>query len=705
MTILLVDLYDSFTYNLQRLVETASGDEVVVVHNDSIAPERLDRVLDGVDAVVVGPGPGHPANPGDVGVLPLLFGRSLPVPVLGICLGFQSMCLEAGCRVEQTEPRHGQVYAIHPWDPTPPADPVMLTMWNSPLSCVRYHSLEVLLEGDNVVPLAYAQDGDRRVLMAGRHASKPFWGVQYHPESICSEKGHELVLNFMGAAREWNQTHRSVRATSLPPPDVPHQLNHQERATVTPAPQVHAFSSPHSPIDVCSHWLATTPAVLLNLAAAPGEWSIMGEIIDGESPVISHSTQGNGTVSTGKWGVPEATEESALVWDVMARFMDERIIQYSNPHGLPFVGGLVGVVSYEEGQYVDTQAPSPTSTPIPDTRLVFVERAVVHKTGTNQYFAVSIRPNDNAWVELVEARVGGLTPEAPAPNSVAELCSTPPKITLPLFLSYSSAYTACQEHLHAGNLYELCLTTDATIELPTSVSPWDVYRVLAHRNPLPYLCFLQFGDCFLVLLLPERFLSWSSGGKVQLRPIKGTVRKGPGMTTVEEATAVLHTPKELGENLMIVDLIRHDLHSMMPDVRVSQLMAVEEYKTVFQLVSVIEGQLPATGARGIDVLASSLPPGSMTGAPKKRSVEILAQLEKRRRGLYSGVCGYWSVTDDADWSVVIRLVFGYADDQGNSKESQVFRIGAGGAVTVLSTLEGEWEEMEIKLASAMQAFQ
>ena len=238
----------------------------------------------------------------------------------------------------------------------------------------------------------------------------------------------------------------------------------------------------------------------------------------------------------------------------------------------------------------------------------------------------------------------------------------------------------------------------------------------------------------LVSSSPERFFSWKNdydrGTEVnkdfikvgQLRPIKGTLRKREGLTR-DQAQELLNDPKELGENLMIVDLIRHDLYShcdsdnnnndcstmaKVTNVRVPKLMIMEEYKTAYQLVSVIEcdilsptNHLASRVSRGFQILSTSLPPGSMTGAPKKRSVQLLQNdLESSygQRGIYSGVFGYWSMDDQADWSVVIRSMFSY------DKGLKDWRIGAGGAITVLSTDIGEWEEMNVKLDSILQIF-
>lgn len=142
------------------------------------------------------------------------------------------------------------------------------------------------------------------------------------------------------------------------------------------------------------------------------------------------------------------------------------------------------------------------------------------------------------------------------------------------------------------------------------------------------------------------------------------------------------------------DLVADSLHSVR-NVHVPKLMSVEEYETVYQLVSVIEGDISHSKSR-ISALAQSLPPGSMTGAPKKRSCELLQQLEGGKpRGLYSGVIGYLDVGGGADFSVVIRTAFKW-DGEGD-----VWRVGAGGAITALSEIDAEWHEMLTKRQSVL----
>lgn len=188
--------------------------------------------------------------------------------------------------------------------------------------------------------------------------------------------------------------------------------------------------------------------------------------------------------------------------------------------------------------------------------------------------------------------------------------------------------------------------------------------------------------------------------------MKGTVKKTAEMTR-RKAEAILATPKESAENLMIVDLIRHDLHSAMKTeaaVTVPELMVIEDFHTVYSMSSRINAIISDSAPKervptALETLSECLPPGSMTGAPKKRSCEILNSLESRPRQVYSGVLGYLDFGGAAQFSVLIRSVF-----KSDEENIDTWRIGAGGAVTILSTEQGEWEEMITKLESSMGIF-
>lgn len=314
---------------------------------------------------------------------------------------------------------------------------------------------------------------------------------------------------------------------------------------------------------------------------------------------------------------------------------------------------------------------------------------------------------------------------------------------------YDLMITTSKKLIRQGDSYELCLTDQTILRFPSmenglvyepceerdhlrfkrsewhaSPMEWSMYLRLRRLNIAPFSAYVRLGALTLLSTSPERFMSWDRPHaevdvnensaivqNCQFRPIKGTVKKFSSDGTkvpIEEAIKVLNTTKERAENLMIVDLIRHDLHGVVGagNVTVPQLMAVEEYATVYQLVSVIEGKISSVqtpGKSGIDVLAASLPPGSMTGAPKLRSCQRLKRLDATvPRSVYSGVLGYMCVTGRGDFSVVIRSMFKWDGSGGMGKDD--WRIGAGGAITALSTEKAEWEEMVLKMNSTLDLF-
>ncbi|KAI5959331.1 ABZ1 [Candida theae] len=755
--ILLIDSYDSFTNNLAQLIKDTTNQEVIIVHNDAFQPHEYEsfytQIKQHFQYIVIGPGPGHPANAEDVGIIGWLLHRiaedSISVPVLGICLGFQSICHEFGNRVDRlTEVKHGQIYDIHPIGEN------KLLLGLSRFPSVRYHSLYVDLKtlNEEIEPLAFCLEenktglDDGEILMAVKHRKHPFYGVQYHPESICSESGRQLIVNFTEIANEVNSIYRESLAgrqnnyfEGLRGHEV-HETSLVEGSKLPFQLDKITFEEIHLPesitaIDVCDHFYqksGTADFVLLNSASIPGEWSIIGFPIPGESEVITHSVDNMDQIvlskykSNGKEIVDVHGHDGA--WRYIANAMHDRFIsrdeikskvQNYPQREVPFFAGYMGLISYEEGQHLVFDKIKPLCESTPDLKLVFIQRSLIFDHVTKEWFIISINDWSN-WTSDITHELSNVKPMDldKIALSVKDLALEEDvdsiKFELPSQDFYRKQFAKCQEYLHSGDSYELCLTTQSKIYLPSYINAWDIYKVLTLRkNPSPFSCFMDFDDCCLLSSSPERFVSWKDKGKdkmVELRPIKGTVRNTPDVD-IAKATEILKTPKEMGENLMIVDLIRHDLYQFTENVKVTQLMTVEEYKTVFQLVSVIQGILDKRrGYYGIDILHRSLPPGSMTGAPKKRSVQLLQDIEnlqngcRGRRGIYSGVVGYWSVTDDSDWSVVIRSVFHYKQDFENTKETNVWRIGAGGAITVLSDVDGEWDEMNLKLASALSAF-
>lgn len=610
---------------------------VTIIKNDDLTIDDLRPYLSYFSCVVVGPGPGSPDIAEDIGLVRDLWKLKEKdiLPIFGVCLGLQSLAIENGAVLKRLHTvKHGLISQIH-------HNSTHLFESVGSIKAVRYHSLHVELKQDeDVEELAWAQDeGNGHVVMGVRHKHRPFWAVQYHPESVCTDDGGiEVVANFWRLAQDWMKI--SGRRISPWNSTVADNLGHPWPYAAPPSRPLSLIEPPSveilslkrqdlSAISICEAFGASEEMsnfVLLESAAQPGRFSIVGAI----SSSTLHITYriGDASVCFKKDG---ATSHELLgtqdIWTWLARFMRSRKVTDGHP-GLPFWGGFIGCLSYELGVHsmqIPVKRDENTNNRHPDVNLVFIERSVILDTHTGRTYVQSIAPDDYAWVSETAEVLENLPPESSSTN-------TPPtsnaSITLPDKARYISKIQQAKEHLFAGDSYELCLTTQTHISIsPSSASQssstsWERYKHLRKSNPAPHSAYLRLHPTTLLSSSPERFLSYSRGpGTIcQLRPIKGTVRKTPDITRAIAEQALVGSPKEVAENLMIVDLIRHDLHGVVgEDVVVKQFCSVEEYETVWQLVSVIEGKLSdkATSLPGVEnqlgwqVLRQCLPPGKL----------------------------------------------------------------------------------------------
>jgi para-aminobenzoate synthetase len=361
--------------------------------------------------------------------------------------------------------------------------------------------------------------------------------------------------------------------------------------------------------------------------------------------------------------------------------------------------GFAGYLGYE--LKAETGAAEAHRSRHPDATLVFAARMVAldHELA-HTYLLCLAAPGGEAeaaaWLDATEARVRAVSgDELPSHGDHA----AEPDADLELRLArsrdrYLEDIACCEELLLEGESYEICLTDE--ISAPFAAEPLDLYRRLRRVNPAPYAAYLRFGDLAVLSSSPERFLGVSRDGAVEARPIKGTSRRDAD--PAEDAllaAALAGDEKNRAENLMIVDLLRNDLGSVceMGSVEVPSLMAVESFETVHQLVSTVRGRLRAGLGVG-DCIRACFPPGSMTGAPKLRTTEIIDELEGAARGVYSGAIGYLGLGGGCDLSVAIRTI---VLDGGRAS------VGAGGAIVLGSDPEREYEEMLLKAAASLRA--
>jgi para-aminobenzoate synthetase component 1 len=248
---------------------------------------------------------------------------------------------------------------------------------------------------------------------------------------------------------------------------------------------------------------------------------------------------------------------------------------------------------------------------------------------------------------------------------------------------YLDAVARVRDYIIAGDIFQANLSQ--RFEAPLEEDPWPFYRRLREVNPAPFAAYLEFDGVAIASASPERFLQVDPDGRVETRPIKGTRPRGVSPEHDAALSQALHdSAKDRAENLMIVDLLRNDLSRVcLPgSVKVPELFALEGYRTVHHLVSTVTGRL-RPGKTATDLLAAAFPGGSITGAPKVRAMEIIAELEPSRRGIYCGSIGYLSLTGAADTSIVIRTIVALG---GHAYFS------AGGGIVVDSDPEQEYQE-------------
>ena len=379
--------------------------------------------------------------------------------------------------------------------------------------------------------------------------------------------------------------------------------------------------------------------------------------------------------------------------------------------GLPagLRGGYVGYFGYEARAAMGLEHGYPVpgylpahEAPTPDSLWLPAVRYLVHEHARPGVAARSWLVGDEPWCEAAERLLSA------ALNAAGECASenTPvnaPELTelllfpAPAAEAYMDAVRASQHEIYEGNSYEVCLTaqTNARIPNPSPELFFELYRRQRAHNSAPYAAYLRCGDFSVLSSSPERFLSVDEQRNAQTKPIKGTVPRGATPEEDAAAAAWLRTDeKTRAENLMIVDLLRNDLSTVSDpaSVRVPVLMGVESYSTVHQLVSTVSSRL-REGVSAVAAARACFPGGSMTGAPKPSTMQIIEGLEGRARGVYSGALGFVSVDGSANLSIVIRTLV--AHDEG------AVTLAAGGAIVADSDPTAEYEEMLTKLRAAL----
>jgi para-aminobenzoate synthetase len=676
---LIIDNYDSFTYNLVHLIADINQEEPLVIRNDALTWDELSGKR--FDNIIVSPGPGRPDRTADFGLSKAAI-EAAASPLLGVCLGHQGLAIASGASLEQAPTLvHGRASRIAHHG-------VGLLAGMPPLfNAARYHSFVVRRPlPATLEEIAWSEDG---LVMGISRRDRPQWGVQFHPESILTENGRILLRNFRDL---------SFRASGkLSTPRSPARAG-KRRATAPAAAARKAFwlEIPRA-IDTeavfCSLFADQPFAFWLdsNLdGSALSRWSYMGDASGPHAATAQYRCVDHTIV------IDDARGRRIESADIFQYLQSEHPSRPQSAPPCPFVGGHVGWLGYELRH--DCGSPTRRRAATPDALLIRSDRFIAVNHLEAKTYVCALDSPDEAdraqhWIHATLRQIESAnTPPVDLPHAIdrpLEFRMRDGKA------SYLSKVAGCLELIAQGETYQVCLTNE--LSCAATVEPLRVYRTMRRVNPAPFAAFLKWPGGSALSASPERFLAVDADGNIEAKPIKGTVRRDADPLQDKGLVDMLRASrKNRAENGMIVDLLRHDLSRCCETgtVSVPSLFDVETYRTVHQLVSTVRGVLNPEHTL-IDVLRSgAFPGGSMTGAPKHRTLEHIDQLEQRARGIYSGALGWLGDDGAADLSIVIRSIV--------SVDGQ-FLIGVGGGVVAESTPEEEFEEMLLKAEASIKA--
>lgn len=356
---------------------------------------------------------------------------------------------------------------------------------------------------------------------------------------------------------------------------------------------------------------------------------------------------------------------------------------------LPFLGGLIGYWSYDLGRILE-----PVGEAAPD-----ILGLPLCRSGLYDWALIQDHHEQRSWLVASQARRGQVLEwlrQPASPTADFQLTDT--------FASeldqdgYARRFAAVQHYIRAGDCYQINLAQRFSARYHGDL--WQAYQHLRQATPTPFSGFMAWpdtqGEQAILSLSPERFLRCHADGHVEARPIKGTRPRGDTPAADQHlAEELITSPKDRAENVMIVDLLRNDLGRVCRpgSVRVPQLCQLESYANVHHLVSVVCGQL-AQGQRPLDLLAAAFPGGSITGAPKVRSMQVIDELEPSRRGPYCGSLGYIDVRGEMDTSITIRTAVA---------DGERLHLWGGGGLVADSDVIAEYHETLDKIRHLMGA--
>jgi anthranilate synthase component 1 len=454
-----------------------------------------------------------------------------------------------------------------------------------------------------------------------------------------------------------------------------------------------------TPVGVFPALAGDGPGALLESVERSERWGRYSFVAGDPAAVVTADAEGVRIESAGR-DLPVPWESST---GPVLPVLRELAAELSAPHPAelpPLTGGLVGYLAYEAAELLDGHPHPPGDPGCPPMRFLIVDRAVVFDHWRQRMILVAhVTPGDYdegaAALEELAAKVArgsGLGP-VPIGEALAGPETAPPRASVGEE-EFRSSVERAKEHILAGDIFQVVLSRRLTV--PAVDDGLAVYRRLRVTNPSPYMFFLRMPDGLELAGSSPEPLVRVEGGRVSTRPIAGTRRRGA--THAEDVALeadLLADPKERAEHAMLVDLARNDLGRVCRagTVHPTELMEVERFSRVMHIVSTVEGDL-REGLTPLDALAATFPAGTVTGAPKRRAMEIIAESEPTPRGPYAGAVGYLTFAGDLDVCITIRTAILQAGEA---------HVQAGAGIVYDSDPERELRETEAKASALMPA--
>ena len=393
------------------------------------------------------------------------------------------------------------------------------------------------------------------------------------------------------------------------------------------------------------------------------------------NPYMTIASKGN-SITINENGVDSYFTDNPF--DIIKKYFNVN----SDVTDLPFSSGMIGYFGYEALSKFDNDGD------FPDIAVGFYDWAIVINHEKKESILVFKKTNhfiENIINIISSINISNMSSKGYSFSNFQQTTSKE---------KYIKDISKIKKYITNGDCYQVNYSQNFTAEY--SGNPWDIYKKIRIINPAPYSSFISFDERYIISSSPERFISVNKN-MVETKPIKGTIKRLKDKKLDQKQIDILkHDKKNISENLMIVDLLRNDLSKCceLSTVKVSKLFDIESYASVHHMVSTIEGKLNPENT-SISILEACFPGGSITGAPKKRSMEIISELENRKRNVYCGSIGYFNENNNMDTNICIRTIMMY-----KSK----LNFAAGGGIVYDSIPEDEYHESLDKVSIFIDFF-